>query len=24
MYNGVLGCDTRPTRPRDILDHISK
>ena len=24
MYNGVLCCDTRPTRPRDILDHISK
>jgi len=24
MYQGVLCCDTRPTRPRDILDHISK
>lgn len=24
MYNGVLCCDTRPTRPRDILDHISR
>lgn len=24
MYNGVLCCDTRPTRPRHILDHISK
>lgn len=24
MYNGVLCCDTRPTRPRDILDHIGK
>ncbi|MDY0274496.1 MAG: ABC transporter ATP-binding protein [Desulfomicrobium sp.] len=24
MYNGVLCCDTRPTRPRDILDHITK
>jgi len=24
MFNGVLCCDTRPTRPRDILDHISK
>ncbi len=24
MYNGLLCCDTRPTRPRDILDHISK
>ena len=24
MFNGILCCDTRPTRPRDILDHISK
>ena len=24
MYNGVLCCDTRPIRPRDILDHIGK
>ncbi len=24
MYNGLLCCDSRPTRPRDILDHISK
>jgi Fe-S cluster assembly ATP-binding protein len=24
MFNGVLCCDARPTRPRDILDHISK
>ena len=24
MYNGVLCCDSRPNRPRDILDHISK
>ncbi len=24
LYQGVLCCDTRPTRPRDILDHISK
>ena len=24
MYNGLLCCDTRPIRPRDILDHIGK
>lgn len=24
MFDGVLCCDNRPTRPRDILDHISK
>ena len=24
MYDGVLCCDSRPVRPRDILDHISK
>lgn len=24
MYNGVLCCDSKPNRPRDILDHISK
>lgn len=24
MYDGVLCCDTRPIRPRDILDHIGK
>lgn len=24
LYQGVLCCDSRPTRPRDILDHISK
>jgi len=24
MFQGVLCCDSRPIRPRDILDHISK
>lgn len=24
MFEGMLCCDTRPTRPRDILDHIGK
>ncbi len=24
MYDGVLCCDSRPVRPRDILDHVSK
>ena len=24
MYNGILCCDNKPIRPRDILNHISK